>query len=244
MSIQIILIIIGLIIIFFLAFKLLKGIIKALITVVVLVIVLLITSGIIIYNDAATLKQGIENEATILIMQEEQIITGFKTTAKVSLTSAINNQFYQTLNDDELKDITQKTESEDLKEIDKDHLIIMIEQKIFYEDELILNQDTIQINEQTLETFATTQDMRLAIELLQDAGLSDMQAQILIDQEINELKSLVYYNLFKNKLKDTRGKFIIEGVRDKTIDTNPRLISIKLFNFFPQKILTRIVEEN
>ena len=244
MNIQIILIIIGLLIIFFLAFKLLKGILKAAITVGILLLVIVITSGIIIYNDAVTLKQGLEEENMIIITNENQVVTAFKTTADVPITSIIDQEFYETITDEELNEIKEKIDNEEYDEIDQEKFLLIIDQELFYDKETQIMDIETTLSEQTLIDFAESTTKEEAIQALnQNEDLQELNLEFYAGIELTELKSQLYYNLIMQEVKETKGTMIIQGIKDKQITTRPQLISITVLNIFPERIMQGLTQQ-
>ena len=241
MSIQIILLIIGLALIFFLAFKLLKGIIKAAITVFVLALLLIGVFGIIIYADATTLKKGFEGEKTIVILYQDEVVTAFKATTDVTIRAAIRQDFFESLTIEELNELKEKIENEEYDEIEKEELLLIINQEVFYDEEILINDKKINLSKEILNDLAQSKTLNEAISAIgkhpeinqEDLTISDVAHQDFLNQ--------IYYELFKNKLKNTKGTFIIDGIKDKKIDTRPQLLSIKIINFFPESIMKRLV---
>lgn len=240
MNIQLILLIIGLALIFFLAFKLLKGIIKAMIVVFIISIILVVATGFIIYLDASTIKQGFQGESKIIITQDKEFITAFGTN-DLTLKTALKQEFFKVPTEDEMIILIEKYEEEKYDEIVKDELLLILDQKTFYEDEIIVFGSKRNFTENDLNQIAKSKTKEDIKNILAD--ISEEELIKMDDLTIDEIKGTIYFSLFQNKLKDTKGKFIIDGIKEKNINTKPQLISIKLLNFFPEKIMNKLVNE-
>jgi hypothetical protein len=241
MNLQIILIIIGLALVFLLAFKLLKGIIKAVISVVIISIILLGIFGIIVYTDTVTLKKGLEGEKTIIITENQLLITAFNVGSNVTVASAIKQEFYNSLSPDEIDKLFEKIEKEDFKELEEKGLLLVIEQKVFYNEEMnLLNKKTI--NEKTLQEFALTTNSEDAVQILKDANIiTEMESLVLKERNLHEIKSEIYYALFATKLKETKGQFIVKEIKDENIHIRPELLSMKMMNYFPKRLMNKMM---
>ena len=235
MTIQLILIIIGLAIVFFLAMKLLKGLIKAAITVIIIIIILIATTGIIIYNDAMTIKRGLEGEQTIIIIHEQEIVTALK-------INPLNTQRpFDTFTEEEIQDIKQNINEKDYDEIEREEFLLIINQELFYEDEINLIGKQINISEEMLIRIALSETKQELLEVLEEhEEISAQELIIFANQEKQEIKNQIYYALFINKITETKGKFIIDGIKNKQIHTEPKLISITLLNYFPERLMERL----
>lgn len=242
MNIQLILIIIALVIIFFLALKIFKKIVKAAITVFILLLLLTGVAGIIIYNDAMKIKRGFEGEQTIIITNEGEMITAFKT-ADLTITSIRNQEFYEEITEEELQEIAQKLTNEEYEDIEEENFLIIIEQKTFYEKEsTILGVETT-AEKEALEKFALSTNIEEAVIALSELNEIEQEELALLDKELRELKNTVYYELLLNQIKETKGTFLIRGIKDREIKTIPRLTSVTVFNIFPESILERMTGE-
>ncbi|MCC7574293.1 hypothetical protein KO361_01775 [Candidatus Woesearchaeota archaeon] len=242
MTIQIILIIIGLALVFLLSFRLLKGVIKALISVVIISIVLIGVLGIVIYTDAMALKKGFEGEKTIIITEEQLLITAFKITSDVTLSSAINQKFYESITPQEIDELFEKIKEEDYEEIEENGILIVIEQKTFYDDEITLSGRKIKMEEQTLKDFALATSSNEATTILENAEVITQQEAIILREEgLHEIKNKIYYALLATKMKETKGNFLIKEVKNQNINIKPEMLSIKMLNFFPKKIMNNLM---
>ena len=239
MNIQLILILVGLVIVFFLAFKLLKGLIKAVITVFVIAIVLMVVAGVVIYNDAMVIRQAFQDQKTVVVTHNDELVIAFKMTSDVSLSSAFNQEFYELFSSDELNNISEKLANKDFGDIDEDHFLIIIDQKAFYDREYDFLDLELNFTKEFFEALAvssTPEEIVLVLESLE--GIGDASPLLVLDYI--ELKTYLYYNFFKTEVKDSKGGFIISEIRNRNVDTRPQLLSIKFFNFFPKSIMERL----
>jgi hypothetical protein len=59
-----------------------------------------------------------------------------------------------------------------------------------------------------------------------------------------DLKNKLFFNMFAQVTKETKGKFIITGVKDNKIVVYPELTTLKLIQFVPNFIVTKALNMN
>lgn len=242
MNISLILIIVGLVIVFFLAFKLLKKVIKAAITVFVIALLLLVVVGVIIYNDSMTLRKGFQEQNLMVFTYEDRVVTAFRAEFDLSVTAVMTQSFYESLPREELEEVVGRAPDESLKDFEYENLLLVMDQEMFYDKVITLNGVDINFSRQVLEDFAVASDAEEAVLIL--GGVDGFDVSVVENFELFEIKNYIYYELFKSRFKDTRGGFLIDGIRQSYVDTTPRLLSISVLNFFPKSIMDRLSGEN
>lgn len=243
MNIQIILIIIVLVVAFFLALKIFKKIVKAAITVFILLLLLTGVAGIIIYNDAMKIKKGFEGEQIIVITHDDEVVTAFMTSG-ISISSQRNQQSYESVSQNELEKIADRIRAQEYKKIDEEKFLLIVDQKVFYEKEVNVMGVETTMTQEVLEAFALSTDVLEASSILSDLPeVRPVYLEFFVNAELNELKNDVYAELFMSQISETRGTFLLKGVRNKDIITRPKLISVSVLNIFPESILRRAANE-
>jgi len=230
MNISLLLLLIGLVLVFFLALKLFKNVIKALILVVILSIVLLGVFGLIVYFDVKNLSQGFQGEKTIIIMHQDLVITAFNIKKNVSVPDVLKKEFYESLSEKQFSDLKNKIELNQHQKIDSEGLIFLIDQSVFKNLKISINNQELLVNESFLEEFSAINNEEEALVYLQSKNIN-LNNQL----SIMEIRNEIYYALLIVKLKENKLEVLIAEIKNGNVNTIPALTSINVMNFFQKK---------
>ncbi len=244
MNIPLILFIVGIILVFFLTLKIFKKIIKAAIAVIILILVVTAVTSIVVYNDAMIIRKGFEDGKIIAITKNDELITAFNSKTDLTLTATIRQEFYETINPEKQEEIEKNIKENELDKINNETFIMVLNHEIFLEEKTkILGKET-NTTQSMLDAFATTKEKEDAILILTGLeGITEEDTKELQELELHEIKSQIYYELFLNKFKETRGTFLINEIKENNIKTNPQLLSITVLNVFPENIMKRLAKD-
>lgn len=234
MAIQLILIILVLLLVFFLAFKLFKGLIKALFSVGIILVLLLLVVGFVIYSDISSLNKGLKEDKVFIILHDAQFVTAFSVKEDLSLSRVVFGEVYESLSVDVVDSLLEKYNDDSFSE--EDGLVLLLNNDLFFNKSSSVLDDVV-FSEELLINLVESNSLEEVEVFFGDFDFFT-QSQFL---SVYDLRNKVYFELLKSEMKSSKGKFLVEGLKSKDVVVRPELLSSKLLNFVPDKLLGRFL---
>jgi hypothetical protein len=239
LSIILVLLVLGLA--FFVFFKLLRGVVKAVIAVLFLVLFVIGILGILIYLDIAKVKSGFNEDQTVLLSHKGAIVAGF--VYSNSQDKILESDRLQPLDQSRLTDISNIVSSGNFEK-DKGFIII-VDSSHFYDKTVELAKgESINLSEKLINDIFSCEELKDCTKILSSAA-PELKPQIENSfEDALDVKNKLFFNLFVQETKDTKGTFLIKGIKEEQISVYPELTTLKLINVIPEKLFNLVLKKS
>lgn len=240
-AVSIILVILVILLAFFLFFKLLRGVLKAAIAVISLLLFVSAILGVIIYFDIAKVKKNFNEEQTILLAHKGEIVAGFsydnsedEKILQNTKTALFENEKLASFNS-ELADGDYSPEK---------GMTMVIDSSYFKDKSLeLIDGVSITLTDEFIDNLLTCNDDDDCIDLMSEK-VPSLQKQIEASfEDEQDMKNKIFFNLFVEESKNTKGTFLISGLKEDQIKIYPELSSLKIIKMVPEKFFKKIADK-
>jgi len=239
-TLNILFIVVALVLAFFIFFKLLRSVLKALMFVLFLCLFVVGILGILVYLDVGKVKSSFGNGQTALLTQDGTIVAGF--TYSDNTNEVLQSDKLNLMTEDELSAIDDKIKKGTYT--GEESLTLIISSSEFYDSTVdLLNGNNVVLDEKMInKIFSCTSKDSCVNTLSEQTPALKKQIAASFDNE-QDLKNKLFFNLFTEKTKDSKGKFIITGIKNNNITIYPELTTLKLVKIVPDKIITNMLNK-
>lgn len=239
-GLSILLVVVALVIAFFLFFKLLRNAIKALMFVLFLVLFVVGVLGFLVYLDVGKVKGSFENGQTALLLHDGSIVAGF--TYSENPNEVLQSDKFQLLNKETLAGIDDSFKKGSYT--GEDTLTIIIESDYFIGTSVELADGyTLKLDNKTIYGVFSCEDLNKCISPLIDVAPSlEKQIAASFDDE-QDLKNKLFFSVFSQETKESKGSFIISGIKEDKIIVYPSLTTLKLVKMIPDSLITKAISK-
>jgi hypothetical protein len=238
-GLNIVLIIVALVVAFFLFFKLLKSGIKALMFILFLTLFVVGVLGFLVYLDVNKVKGSFEKGQTALLLHDGTIVAGF--TYSDNPGEVLQSDKFRLLDKETLSEIDSSIKS---KTYSEDTLTIVVASDYFVDKYVdLMDGQKLLLDEDTLSSVFGCKEMNECTKPLIAAAPS-LKKQIASSfEDEQDLKNKLFFNIFTQETKGSKGGFVISGIRSEKIVVYPALTTLKLIKFIPQKTITKATDK-
>lgn len=243
MILNIILIVLVLFLAFFIFYKLLKTFFRAMFAVVLLIIFVVAVFGAVIYIDINKIKGNLDEDKTILLSHEGTVVAGFIYSGnKDSEVLEVTN--IELLTESRISEINEEISNDEYGE-DSEGLITLIVDSSSFQDKTVEISEGTSINvsgDLISSVFSCKKLSECTAPLISAAPGLKKEISSSFDDE-QDVKNKLFFNLFVKEVKDSKGAFIFDGIKDEKMTVYPELTTIKLIKILPDKLLDRLIKK-
>lgn len=227
---------------FFVFLKLLKTVFKAVFAVMLLLLFVIAVFGIVLYIDYVKLKGTFEEDQLILLSHDEKIVAGFIFSNDRD-TEVLESDRLNLLSREEIIQMNEDLADEDYKKDYEHGLTVVLESSYFIGKSVeLVKGKSIIINESIAEgVFSCTKLSNCTAVLVNAAPDIKKQIENSFEDE-QDVKNKLFFNLFVQETKETKGTFLVTAIKDGTVTVYPEILTLKLIKMLPEKTINKILK--
>ncbi|MFA6072830.1 MAG: hypothetical protein WC758_01850 [Candidatus Woesearchaeota archaeon] len=232
-SITIILVLLVFALAFFIFFKVLRGAIKALMAIFFLILFVTLVLGVLIYIDINKIKGSFNDDQIVLLTHKGEVVSGIQFLNSKN-TEILQSQKYNLLDYETLTNINDQLKKNTYESNSGEIITIIIDSSYLINTSVMITDSiNITLDDKLLDDVFSCTELKDCTRPLKNAAPELKNSLDSSFDDAQDVKNKLFFNIFAQKITESKGIFVINGIKEKKITIYPQLTTLKIINFIP-----------